>query len=310
MTHCHPTASRLNPTELNLVASAVHDLPQSAVLMWVRSVSNCRRRVKLVRYAVVPPNWGEAGDPGFAAELGAAAEESGWDGYFTWDALPLSEAPPPVFDPFVILAAVASATENIRIGTCVLVPARYEPHLLAMRLASLDVLSQGRLTVGVGLGDGSAVFERFGRPGNPKVRAEQLDESLEIITRIWTGERLTHHGKHYTVDGYEASMRPVQTPRIPIWVGGDSKSALRRAARWDGWIGPDNDPTSKSIADLRRVRDALTILGADGSFDIAWAGQLTNRDDLAEGGATWWIEPMLGTSQEVLQRVRNGPPNH
>ena len=83
----------------------------------------------MIRFAVVPPNWSELGDPVFAAELAAAAEDSGWDGYFVWDGLVLSEDPPPVYDPFVILSSVASATTRIRIGTCILVPARYPPHL-------------------------------------------------------------------------------------------------------------------------------------------------------------------------------------
>ena len=89
----------------------------------------------------------------FAAELALAAEDAGWDGYFVWDGLVLKDDPPPVYDPFIILSSVASATTRIRIGTCILVPARYPPHLLAMRLASLDILSGGRLIVGVGLGD-------------------------------------------------------------------------------------------------------------------------------------------------------------
>ena len=84
-----------------------------------------------------------------------------------------------MFDPFVILSSVAVATERIRIGTCVLVPARYKPHLLAMRLASLDILSGGRLTVGVGIGDGGLSFEAFGEPGDASARAERLDETLK-----------------------------------------------------------------------------------------------------------------------------------
>lgn len=263
----------------------------------------------LVRFAVVPPNWGDVGNPVFAADLAAAAEDAGWDGYFTWDGLVLSESPPPVFDPFVILSSVAAATERIRIGTCILVAARYPPHLLAMRLASLDILSAGRLVVGVGLGDGGAVFERFGASGESRVRAEKLDESLEIITRLWTGERLLHHGRHFTVDGFTLTALPVQKPRIPIWVGGDSKGALSRAASWDGWIGPDNEPDSKTIEDLRAITSRLADLGSRPGFDVAWAGQPAEDGSLADAGATWRIEPMMGDRDQIMRRVLNGPPS-
>lgn len=267
----------------------------------------------MIRFAVVPPNWSELGDPVFAAELAAAAEDSGWDGYFVWDGLVLSEDPPPVYDPFVILSSVASATTRIRIGTCILVPARYPPHLLAMRLASLDVLSEGRLIVGVGLGDGGEVFERFGESGDPAVRAEKLDEALQVITRLWAGERLEHHGRHYTVDGYRLSASPLQQPRIPIWVGGDSRAALRRAARWDGWIGPDNDPLSRTVDDLKTVRAQLDEMSDGRKVDLAWAaeprpGVSDYAGALHQAGATWWIEPMIGSREDIMRRVESGPP--
>lgn len=241
-------------------------------------------------------------------------EDAGWDGYFTWDALPVSADPPPTFDPFVILSSVAVATKRIRIGTCVLIPARYRPHLLAMRLASLDVLSEGRLIVGVGLGDGGGSFEAFGEPGEASVRAARLDEALEVMVKLWTGEVVSHHGDHFDVEGFRLNPLPVQHPRIPIWVGGDSPAALRRAARWDGWIGPDNDPTGKTVADLSAVRHAINEAADPGRrVEIAWAG-ITElggsqpTDALSEAGATWWIEVIMGTREEAISRVREGPP--
>ena len=267
----------------------------------------------MIRFAVVPPNWSDLGDPEFAAELALAAEDAGWDGYFVWDGLVLKDDPPPVYDPFIILSSVASATTRIRIGTCILVPARYPPHLLAMRLASLDILSGGRLIVGVGLGDGGEVFERFGESGDAVVRAEKLDEALEIMTRLWAGERLDHHGSHYTVDGYTLSVSPVQQPRIPIWVGGDSKAALRRAARWDGWIGPDEDPLLGTVDDLKAVRSQLDELTDGRRVDLGWAAETAPTSDsnaaaLEEAGATWWMEPMIGSRTEIMRRVESGPP--
>lgn len=269
-----------------------------------------------LRFGIAPPNWGPFGAPRDAADLAVVAEKAGWDGYFTWDALIVKENPPPTFDPWVILSAVVMATERIRIGTCVAVLPRYKPHLLAMTLASLDVLSGGRLTLGVGIGDGSVRrnFEAFGEPGDLRIRAEKLDEALEIITRLWSGEKVNHRGKHHIVEDFALTAVPVQQPRIPIWVGGDSPPALRRAARWDGWIGPDDNPLKTTPDDVTvvcgRIREAG---GSPRSIDIAWAG----KTELGDGeqieayhraGATWWIEVLLGTRQEVLSRVADGPP--
>lgn len=267
-----------------------------------------------MKFAVAPPNTGDIGDPRFAAQAAALAEASGWDGYFSWDALSVADDPPPVFDPFVVLAAATAATSSIRIGTCILVAARYPPHLLAMRLATLDVLSEGRLILGVGLGDGGEVFRRFGEAGEASVRAVRLDETLDIMTRLWSGETVTHHSEHFAIDRFRLTQGPVQQPRIPIWVGGDSAGAMRRAARWDGWIGPDDDPMSKTADDVITTRDALTAAGAGSGFDIAWASSSFDHaaearvQDVSGSGATWWIEPLFGEGDAVLDRIRRGPP--
>jgi len=271
----------------------------------------------LLRFGIAPPNWGAFGNPRHAAELASVAEQAGWHGYFTWDGLAVKDDPPPTYDPWVILASVAAATERIRIGTCVAVVPRYKPHLLAMTLASLDVLSGGRLILGVGVGDWSAprAFEAFGEPKDPHTRAEMLDEALDIITRLWYGEAVKHHGKHYVVDDFALTATPVQEPRIPIWVGGDSGAAMRRAARWDGWIGPDDDPFDTSPEDVSSVRRRLEEAGAStDSFDIAWGGQTTPKHaDLVSlystAGATWWIEILLGEREEILARVAVGSPS-
>jgi alkanesulfonate monooxygenase SsuD/methylene tetrahydromethanopterin reductase-like flavin-dependent oxidoreductase (luciferase family) len=81
-----------------------------------------------LRFGIAPPNWGVFGNPHHAAELASVAERAGWHGYFTWDGLPVKDNPPPIYDPWVILASVAAATELIRIGTCVAVVPRYKPH--------------------------------------------------------------------------------------------------------------------------------------------------------------------------------------
>ncbi len=256
-----------------------------------------------VRHAVAVPHWGPLGDPRAAAALAARAERAGWDGYFTWGGFVAGEDPPPTYDPWIILAAVASSTATIRIGTCIAPLPAFPPHLVAAQVASLDVWSGGRMILGVGIGDVPASFHAFGDAGEASVRAAQLDEALEVIVRLWSGERVVHRGEHYVVDGFTLAGRPLQRPRVPIWVGGDSPPAKRRAARWDGWIGPDEDPMSATPTDLERVRTELTAAGApiDG-FDLVWAGSGARR-----GPATWTMTPVLGDDATAF--VDAGPPD-
>jgi alkanesulfonate monooxygenase SsuD/methylene tetrahydromethanopterin reductase-like flavin-dependent oxidoreductase (luciferase family) len=266
-----------------------------------------------LRYGIAVPNWGLGGNPAVVGELAKAAEASGWDGYFTWDSLPVSENPPPTFDPFLSLTLAVAATSRIRIGTCFLVATRYAPHLLAMRMANLDVLSGGRLIMGVGIGDKATTFETFGTPGSARVRAEKLDESLDITTRLWTGERVVYADKHFSVKGFTLSPTPVQQPRIPIWIGGDSRGALARAARWDGWIGPDDEPFSATIADLEAVRNAIrSHRSPEAPYELAWAGPVgtdpgERPHDLADAGATWLITPAVGSRDAIAARIAEGP---
>ncbi|MBW3537834.1 MAG: LLM class flavin-dependent oxidoreductase, partial [Actinobacteria bacterium] len=227
-------------------------------------------KVGRLSFGIAPPNWGAFGDPSAAAELAGVAEEAGWDGYFCWDALPVRPEPPAVYDPWVILSAVAMATTRMRIGSCIAVVPRYPPHVLARTLVSLDVLSNGRLILGVGIGDGGASSEAFGDAGEARVRAEKLDEALDVITRLWSGEEVNHRGQHFVVEGFTLAARPVQRPRIPIWVGGDSPPALRRAARWDGWIGPDNAWDEATVEKLGQVHDRLAAAGADPGVQLAY----------------------------------------
>ncbi len=265
-----------------------------------------------LRFGIAPPNSGPFGDPRAAAELARLAEEAGWDGYFSWDGFPIRPQPPAAHDPWVILSAVAAATDRIRIGSCIAVVPRYKPHLLARTLASLDVLSNGRLILGVGIGDGAASFEALGGDGDARVRAEKLDEALEIITRLWPGQELTHQGRHYFLDKVALTARPMQQPRIPIWVGGDSVAAVRRAARWDGWIGPDKSPLDATVEDLGAVRRRLENEGAEPAVEVAWAGTTGNRRESVaayrRAGATWWMEVAVGSRDAVLTRVAEGPP--
>jgi probable F420-dependent oxidoreductase len=239
-----------------------------------------------VRYGICLANIGSYSDPNVGVQVAQAADEAGWAGVFIWDHLAFVWDAPAA-DPWITLSAIAAATSRVRIGTAVTPVARRRPQVLAHEIATLDRLSGGRFIFGAGLGGSPREFGNFGEPTDPKVRAEMLDEGLDVMRQLWSGEPVTHHGKHYAVDGVTFAPTPVQE-RIPVWIGGNRPASLRRAARWDGWL--------------------------DDSADVAVLGQSDRGDpaDYANAGATWWLEnvhDMRGSRDDVLALVGAGPPS-
>jgi alkanesulfonate monooxygenase SsuD/methylene tetrahydromethanopterin reductase-like flavin-dependent oxidoreductase (luciferase family) len=278
-----------------------------------------------VRFGVYTPNFGEYSDPRLLASLAREAEDAGWDGFFVYDHIVGDayghRAGDGIADPWIALSAIALATERIRIGPLVTALARRRPWKLARETVSLDHLSAGRLTLGVGLG-GRAAFESFGEDASDRVRAAKLDEGLQILTDLWRGEALSHHGAHFRVTTQAFLPRPLQSPRIPVWVAGiwPNRRPFRRAARWDGAFPLNQHGSLPSPAELRLIR-AYVGLQRDLSagFDLIVAGSTRDpgRDGSqraersAEAGATWWLEwlePERGPLRAMRARVRQGPP--
>ena len=263
-----------------------------------------------MRYGICLANIGTYADPRTAVRVARAAEASGWDGLFSWDHLGFVWGPPSA-DPWVTLAAIASATDRIRVGTAITPVARRRPHVLAHQVATLDVLSAGRVIFGAGLGGAASEFSKFGEADDAKVRAEMLDEGLEILRALWSGEEVLHRGKHYTVDGVTLAPRPVQQ-RVPIWIGGNRGPSLRRASRWDGWCADSADPTGMTLSPDDVAR-GIARIGREGNFDVAVLGQNDAADPAAyeAAGATWWLENVhdrRGSLAEMVALVEAGPP--
>lgn len=267
------------------------------------------------------------GDARVAADLAAEAEHAGWDGFFVWE---------PVWgwDAWISLTAAAMRTERIRLGTMLTPLSRMRPWKLASESASLDHLSGGRVTLAVGLGAPDTGFANFGEATDRRVRAELLDEGLEVLTGLWRGEPFTFKGKHYSVDTHDYTMPTapaLQRPRIPTWVVGawPSERSMARAARYDGLIpsarGEDGrmrqvtpDELRAAVAYVREHRDP----GAP--FDIIVEGVTSGADPAADSatltpwaaaGATWWLESLWAApegvdhDEAVRRRVRQGPPS-
>ena len=165
-----------------------------------------------MRYGIVMANLDDYADPRVAVRLARAAETAGWEALFVWDHLAFVRGVPSG-DPWVILSAIAASTTHLKLGLAVTPLARRRPQVVANALASLDLLSGGRLVFGAGLGGNPEEFTAFGEPGDAKKRAAMLDEGLKILDGLWSGEAVTHHGSHYAVEGISLAPLPLQRPR-------------------------------------------------------------------------------------------------
>ncbi|WP_329599630.1 LLM class flavin-dependent oxidoreductase [Streptomyces pseudovenezuelae] len=265
-----------------------------------------------LRSALWLPLFDDLADPSTVARIAADAEEAGWDGCFVWDQLCWRAPVRQVADPWIALAAIATVTERIRLGPMVTALPRRRPAKVARESATLDRLSEGRLTLGVGLGSDRFAGElsRTGEELDARRRGRMLDESLDVLAAAWSGEPVRHRGEHYTVDDITFLPRPVQRPGVPVWAAGMPGNAkpIRRAARLDGFF-PANLQHPDQLAE---IVDALTGLrqGRMASYDIAVGLPLgVDPEPYARAGATWWLpewEPgvRLDTVRGVL---RDGP---
>src|SRR2546422_3758818 len=153
--------------------------------------------------------------------------------------------------PLIGLAAVASRTRSIRLGTGVLLLPLYHPLAVAEEAAMVDVISGGRLILGVGAGYAPEEFAAFGV--SIRERGSRMDEAVPLLRRLWSDERVTHEGRHYRLTNATVAPRPVQRYGPPIWFAGWVEPAIRRAARLgDAWLG---GPAAKpdGLATRRRL---------------------------------------------------------
>ena len=269
-----------------------------------------------------------AGDPATVAGLAAEAEAAGWDGVFYFDAIAIGSME--LYDPWVVLAAIAQRTSRVRIGAIVTPPARRRPWKLAREAMTVDRLSGGRLVLPVGLGVlDDAGFGPVGEPTDIRVRAELLDETLEILAGLWSGEPFAFAGRHYSFPEMTFLPTPVQRPRVPIWVVGvwPRERSMTRAIRWDGIIPQVHDESGGQVElEPGHVRAIAEYAESNRSpsagerlFEIIAQGVSSAADPKAaaatvkpwaDAGATWWIEAdwQNGTVESLRTRIRAGPP--
>jgi len=266
-------------------------------------------RMKPPKFGLYVPNYGKASLGRTLVDMAAEAERSGWDGFFLWDhTVDERNQRFPIADTYTTLAAIAVGTKRIRIGMTASALPRRRPWIVARQAANIDQLSEGRFTLGVGLGFSSSLdYTIFGEEPDFKVRAEKLDEELKIITGLWKGKAFSYSGKHYDVNKTSFLPTPIQTPRIPIWVGG---------------FWPRKLPVR--LLNPHDLREVLAYIksqrGSLDSFDAAVIGWTVSKDPkknsrkiqpYVEAGMTWWLESLYTKRDSptgMRQRIRKGPP--
>lgn len=287
------------------------------------------QRLRKMKYGVYPycflyGNGSKGID--FHVDLALAAEDAGWDGFFIWDHIwACWNGTMGMVDPWMALAAVAAKTEEIKIGPMVTPIARRRPSKLARETASLDQLSNGRLIMGVGLGGSSEEFNHFGDTADPIIRGEMLDEGLEVLTGLWSGEPFSFEGKYYQQKEVTFLPKPVQK-KIPIWVAGNwpKKAPFKRAARYDGVFPLEEGDEGLTIEGLKNV---LSIIENERgnllNYDVVVSGDTTGNNTkedaekiqiCTDAGMTWWLEYLIDwpnwgkTPEDLMKRVKQGPP--
>ena len=296
-----------------------------------------------MRFGVTLPNVGYGGDPAVLGQLAVEAEQSGWDGVFLWDtpyAVAPGEPAPDFADAWVLLSAIAVRTERVRLGTMLTPLAWHRPWLIARQAATLDRLSDGRFTLAVGLGAPPDEGPWFGGDAfDRRTRAAMLDEALAILGGLWSGKPFAFEGEHFSLREVTFLPRPLQQPRIPIWVVGawprdaamwPRRTSMRRAIRYDGLLpnvfGVDrtlifNASSDEARDDLRAMRAWIKReRPGDEPYDIVVERGLPGVDAAEaarweEAGATWWLDDAWwemwnapDDPEPLRRRIRLGPP--
>jgi alkanesulfonate monooxygenase SsuD/methylene tetrahydromethanopterin reductase-like flavin-dependent oxidoreductase (luciferase family) len=265
-----------------------------------------------MRTGLFLPIFGELSDPRVTAGLAAEAEGAGFDGVFVWDHVQYRAPTTHVADAWITLAAMAVATERVRIGPLVTPLPRRRPHVVARQATGIDQLSGGRLVLGVGTGrDSARELSAFGEELDDGTRGAMLDEALDVVSALWSGDEVRHESAHYVADRVTFQPTPVQRPGVPLWVAGrwPYRRPLHRAARYDGYFPIDLEAPAQLAELVGEVGERRT---SGAPFEIVvegWPGD--DPAPWAAAGATWWLvrfSPFDVDVAAVRGVIAGGPP--
>jgi probable F420-dependent oxidoreductase len=210
----------------------------------------------------------------------------------------------PVLESVTTLAYAAGITKRVRLGIAVLLIAQRNPIDLAKALSCLDVLSNGRLIVGVGLGASTRLYPAYGI--SPEGRVSRFRENLEVMKRLWKEDRVTLHGRFSQLDNIPMQPKPVQKPYPQIWFGGHAEAALRRSVELgDGYIGAGSIPMTTFLEDIKQLpaefpkaKRLYLALGDNLPRLREWFGAFYHKPEMAEQVAVW------GSPQQIADEIR------
>jgi alkanesulfonate monooxygenase SsuD/methylene tetrahydromethanopterin reductase-like flavin-dependent oxidoreductase (luciferase family) len=247
-----------------------------------------------MKHALYLPPFGPLADPSALVDIALEAERAGWDGLFLWDhVLRPADEPAEIADCWIALTAIAAHTERLRLGPMVTPLVRRRPQKVAREIVTLDRFSNGRLTVGLGLGvDAGRELVAFGEITDERTRGDLLDEGSALLGALLGGDEVDHRGRYFTADRVRFRPTAVQQPRPPLWFAsrGDARRPVRRAARYEGLfpIEVDRDAFSRIVELVDAERGSLE------GFDFAvMAIPGVDLSAFADAGASWAMHSFL-----------------
>jgi probable F420-dependent oxidoreductase len=242
-------------------------------------------------------------------DISLRAEQLGYDSLWTQERI---IGPSVSLEPLVLLSYLAAVTEKVRLGVSVLVLPLRSPPQLAKTLATLDVLSEGRLIVGVGLGGSDKDAPAYGFESGRRVR--RFNEALELMDALWKNEMVEYGGELYNLSAGSMAPKPIQKPRPPVWFGARAEAAIKRAAKYgDGWMAPGSSSADDFKECIAMLRDALDAEDRDpANYPVSKRVYVAIDDDAdrAERRLADWFRHHYGNSEMASRVSIWGPADH
>ena len=257
-----------------------------------------------MRFGLSLPHFRQVASPEVIRQVAQRAEHLGYDGIWVSDHIVIPDSAVGRFgsmfyEPLTVLGFAAACTSRVRLGTTVLILPYRNPVVTAKVLATLDVLSDGRLTAGMAVGWTEDEFKALGVPF--RERGALSDEYIAAFKALWTQDKPTFQGHYVCFEHIAFEPKPVQQPHIPIWIGGNSKRAIRRAvALGDGWH-PTRPLVGDVIVGMAYVREVCAQRGRDPQTLLVAVRLPLKFYEAAEAAVR--RRPLLGTTQQIIDDI-------
>jgi len=264
-----------------------------------------------MKFGFIFPAYGQYCDSDLAAKAAIEAETAGFDSFLVWDhyMLPWGNE---TFDAWLLLSYLASLTKTIKLGTCVTPLPFRSPSQLAKIVATLDHLSKGRVILGVGAGWHKPEFDGYSLWEDDATRVSMVQESLELMTKLWTEDEVTHEGRFYSVKDAVLLPKPIQKPRPTIWFGAQGSRMTRMMVKYgDGWIPVGLSPRDFHSG-VQRAKAIATDNQLDREFVFAHDANIQENErkysesieEFKDSGCNYYAVAWEYPREEFINRVK------